>query len=176
MTATDVGFRVRQAISEDAASLCPILNEIIAIGGTTAYETPFSVIEFDDHLLSGDDCIVCFIAETLTGEALGFQSLLRNSELPADWGDIATFARREPRVPGLGTALFQHTVDFARNLGLVAINATIRADNYSGIPYYEKMGFKTYSVAHGVPLNDGTPVDRVSKSYPLGHPDLFPLS
>jgi len=167
MTTTDIGFRVRQATPEDAVSLCLILNEIIAIGGTTAYETPFSAIEFDDHLLSGGDCIVCFIAETLTGEALGFQSLLRDSELPAGWGNIATFTRREPRRPGVGTALFQSTVAFARNLGLVAINATIRADNYSGIPYYEKMGFKTYSVARDVPLKDGTPVDRISKTYSL---------
>lgn len=167
MATTDISFRVRQAISKDSVSLCPILNEIIAIGGTTALETPLSVIEFDDYLLSGGDCVVCFIAETLTGEALGFQSLLRNSKLPAGWGDIATFTRREPRRPGIGTALFQNTVAFARNLGLVAINATIRSDNYSGIPYYEKMGFETYAVARGVPLKDGTPVDRISKSYSL---------
>ena len=167
MATTDIGFRVRQAISKDAASLCHILNEIIALGGTTAYETPFGVIEFDNHLLSGDGCIVCFIAETLTGEVLGFQSLLKNSDLPAGWGDIATFTRREPRRPGVGTALFQSTVAFARNLGLVAINATIRTDNYSGIPYYEKMGFTTYNVARGVPLKDGTPVDRISKRYSL---------
>jgi GNAT superfamily N-acetyltransferase len=167
MPTAEVGFRVRQAVSKDAASLCLILNEIIAIGGTTAYETPLSVPEFDDHLLSGDDCIICFIAETLAGEALGFQSLLKNPGLPPRWGDIATFTRRQPRTPGIGTALFQNTRAFAQDFGLVAINATIRSDNYSGIPYYEKMGFKTYSVAHAVPLNDGTPVDRVSKSYLL---------
>jgi L-amino acid N-acyltransferase YncA len=168
MTKTDTSFRVRQATSNDAPSLCQILNEIIAIGGTTAFETPLSVFELENHFLSGDDCIVCLLAETLTGEALGFQSLSRNSKLPTGWGDIATFTRREPRTPGIGTALFQSTVAFAGNLGLAAINATIRADNESGIPYYEKMGFKTYDVARGVPLKDGTPVDRISKTYSLG--------
>ena len=47
-------------------------------------------------------------------------------------------------------------------MGLAAINATIRADNYAGIPYYEKLGFETYAVAEGLPLGDGTPVDRAS--------------
>jgi GNAT superfamily N-acetyltransferase len=107
------------------------------------------------------------MAETGDGVALGFQALVRNPDLPAAWGDIATFTRREPRRPGVGSALFGATRRAARELGLEAINATIRADNYAGIPYYEKMGFQTYSVAAGIPLLDGTPVDRVSKVYRL---------
>lgn len=165
MTTADPDLRIRPASADDAGPLCRILNRIIAIGGTTAFETPFSPAQFDDHFLRGADYILCLMAETAAGEALGFQSLLRDAGLPSGWADIATFTQREPRRPGVGAALFEATERAARDLGLLAINATIRADNYAGIPFYEKMGFQTYSVAKAVPLNDGTPVDRVSKVY-----------
>ena len=165
MQAAGYDFRIRLAAPGDAFVLCQILNEIIVIGGTTAIETPLSMAEFEDHFLTGPDCIVCFVAEASNGEPVGFQSLTRNSELPKAWADIATFTRREPRTTGVGSALFQNTTTFARHYGIIAINATIRADNYSGLPYYEKMGFKTYTVASGVPLKNGMPVDRISKNY-----------
>jgi L-amino acid N-acyltransferase YncA len=164
----DVDLRMRPATTEDVKALSAILNRIIAIGGTTAHENPMTLSEFDDHFVSGPDCILCLMAETCAGEALGFQMLGRNPDLPTGWGDIATFTQREPRRPGVGAALFEATQRAARDLGLTAINATIRADNYAGIPYYEKMGFETYSIALAVPLIDGTPVDRVSKVYRLG--------
>jgi L-amino acid N-acyltransferase YncA len=166
MTA-DSDIRIRPATSKDADALREILNHIIAVGGTTAYETPMTLAEFSDHYVSGPELICCLMAETTGGEALGFQALARNPNLPEGWGDIATFTRREPRRPGVGAALFEATRQAARDLGLTAINATIRADNYAGIPYYEKMGFRTYRVAKAVPLLDGTPVDRVSKVYRL---------
>lgn len=167
MTISDNGLRVRRAASEDAAALCEILNQIIVMGGTTALETQHTAAELDENYISGPDCIFCLMAETADGTPLGFQTLLRSVNLPDDWGDIGTFTRRTPRVPGVGTALFQQTKKAARDLGLSVINATIRADNYSGIPFYEKMGFRTYDIAKAVPLNDGTPVDRVSKRYAL---------
>ena len=167
MTVSDNSVRIRRANSEDAASLCEILNEIIAIGGTTALETPHTPMELDEHFISEPECFVCHMAETSDGTALGFQTLVRGSSLPGGWADIATFTRRTPRIPGVGTALFEHTKKAARDLGMSVINATIRADNYSGIPFYEKIGFRTYDIAKAVPLKDGTPVDRVSKRYSL---------
>ena len=167
MPVEEAEFRIRKATGDDAVALCRILNEIITIGGMTAIETLLSVVEFDEHFLTGADCIICFVAEALDGEALGFQSLTLNSMLPEAWADIASFTRRTPRRPGVGTALFKRTVDFARHAQLTAINATIRADNYSGIPYYEKMGFQTYDVARDIPLKNGVLVDRISKRYLL---------
>jgi L-amino acid N-acyltransferase YncA len=167
MPPADLDLSIRPAAAHDAAALCDILNRIIAIGGTTAFETPLSPAAFDAAFLSGDDYVLCLMAETAGGEALGFQSLVSKPDLPPGWADIATFTRREPRRPGVGAALFEATKAAARALRFAAINATIRADNYAGIPYYEKMGFETWRVAQAVPLRDGTPVDRVSKVYRL---------
>ena len=168
MTAPDRDLRIRPATADDAGALRQILNRIIEIGGTTAFETPLSAAEFDAYFLRGAACLSCLMAETAQGEALGFQALARKAGLAEGWADIATFARHQPRTPGVGAALFEATKRAARDLGLAAINATIRADNYAGIPFYEKLGFTTYTVAQGVPLKDGSPVDRVSKVYRLG--------
>jgi GNAT superfamily N-acetyltransferase len=168
MMTPDIRLKIRQATSSDATHLCRILNEIITIGGTTALETMLSETDLNEHYISGPDCIICFVAEVFDGEMHGFQTLVKNSELPDDWADIGTFTRREPLIAGIGTALFEYTKRAARACGLSAINATIRADNNSGIPYYDKLGFKTYKVANAVPLKDGTPVDRISKVYNLG--------
>jgi L-amino acid N-acyltransferase YncA len=174
MSIADIDLRIRPAVAADAGPLCAILNQIIAIGGTTAFETPLSLADFDAEFLSGSNYVCCLMAETAGGEALGFQSLVRKAGLADGWADIATFTRREPRTPGVGVALFEATKTAARALGLIAINATIRADNYAGIPYYEKIGFETYAVAEAVPLKDGTPVDRVSKVYRLSLKSAHP--
>ncbi|NIA69844.1 GNAT family N-acetyltransferase [Pelagibius litoralis] len=159
---------VRPAEESDVPALCDLLNEIIGIGGTTANEVPFTHGTFRDHFLGGADHISCLMVEDAAGSAAGFQILVRNSKLPDGWVDVATFARVHPKTRGAGTALFAKTVPLARGLGFAAINATIRADNTGGLAYYDKMGFRTYSVEPGVPLNDGTPVDRVSKKYTVG--------
>jgi L-amino acid N-acyltransferase YncA len=162
-------FLVREAVPADAAPLCEILNSIIEIGGTTALETPLTAAEFSEMYLDGERCLGCFVAAASDAEVLlGFQALSRHAKLPENWADIATFARMEPKSPGVGTALFARTMQRARELEAAAINATIRADNTGGLAYYEKMGFQTYQVAKGVLLQDGTPVDRIFKRYVVG--------
>ena len=96
---------------------------------------------------------------------MGFQAIARHPELPDDWADIATFARVIPKTPGVGRALFAKTRTQAKNTGISTISATIRADNRGGLIFYEKMGFQTYSVAKDAPLEGGTLIDRISKSY-----------
>ena len=156
-------LNVRPADEKDLEELCLILNEIIEIGGTTAFESKLSQNEFKSYFLVGEYCLCCFLAEDEKGLILGFQSLSVHKNLPDTWADIATFARIKPKVRGVGTRLFKNTVEFSRRSKIDYINATIRADNDSGLCYYTKMGFEDYSVEKGIPLSDGTPVDRISK-------------
>lgn len=156
---------VRPAKHSDVPALCALLNEIIRIGGTTAHQTEMTEEDFAAHFLGGSGFLCCFVAEK-SGVLLGFQAVERHGDaLPEGWADIGTFARAAPKVPGVGTALFRATRTRASELGIVAINATIRADNRSGLAYYDKMGFEDYSTQNAVPLMDGTPVDRISKRY-----------
>ena len=156
---------VRAIQKTDVPEACRILNEIIAAGGTTAFETPFTDDVFAQCYLTGADIICCHVALDETGQVAGFQWLGRNDELPADCADVATFARRRPLLKGTGRALFPVTVKSARKLGFASINATIRADNVPGLSYYAKMGFVDHNVKQDVPLSDGTLVSRISKRY-----------
>lgn len=159
---------VRPMMPEDVANACRILNDIIAAGGTTAHEIPFSEALFAESYLTGADKICCHVALDSHGAVAGFQWLGTYDALPEDCADIATFTRRLPVLRGAGRALFLETSKTAVAVGFRAINATIRADNALGLGYYEKMGFRDYSVDYGVPLRDGTPVNRISKRFDLG--------
>ena len=158
---------IRKATPADAAELSALLNEIIRAGGTTAIETELSGQDFDDWFISGPYPLACHVAEE-DGILHGFQSLSLFGDPPEGWADIATFARMEPKKRGVGTALFAATRKVAAELGLSTINATIRADNVSGLGYYAKMGFEDYDRVKAVPLADGREVDRIKKRYRLG--------
>lgn len=159
---------VREAAAADAPALSAILNAIVSRGGTTAHQAPFTVEAFRDAFLRGSSHLLCLVAcGGRDGVLLGFQHLERHPDLPPDWADIATFARAEPKVRGVGRALFARTKSQAVALGAATINATIRADNREGLGYYDAMGFRTHRTDPAVPLADGTLVDRVSKRFDL---------
>ena len=157
---------VRKAVPADAEQLSSLLNEIIRTGGTTAIETPLSPSEFSDWFIDGEFPLACHVAK-LGNTLVGFQSLSVYGEPARGSADIATFARMNPKTKGVGSTLFPATRAAAEKLGLAWINATIRADNVSGLAYYKKMGFETYDTQPQVPLLDGTLVDRVKKRFVL---------
>ena len=157
---------VREARRDDAAGMAAVINPIIRAGGTTAYEAEMAEAEFAAMLFDRRDLIAAFVAEDEAGIA-GFQWIDRLDKLPKGVASIATFARIEPKRPGVGTALFAMTQDAARAAGCREIDATIRADNPGGLAFYEKMGFEPHSITRSVPLRDGTPVDRVHKRFHL---------
>ena len=159
---------IRKARREDAAELADLLNAIIAQGGTTALEEPFTPERLAETYLVGPEVLCCFVAvDRVTGRLEGFQTLGRYPGLPADVGDIGTFARIDGKQRGVGTALFAATREGAREIGLTALNATIRADNAGGLAFYTKMGFEDHAITPGVALRDGRPVDRVNKRFRL---------
>lgn len=161
-------IEIREATAGDARELAELLNAIIAQGGTTALETPYTPERLADRYLVGPTVLCCFVAvDRETGRLEGFQTLGREEGLPDGIGDIGTFARIDGKQRGVGSALFAATRERARTLGLSAINATIRADNTGGLTFYRKQGFADHSVTPAVPLKDGRLVDRVNKRYGL---------
>ena len=160
------GFTVRDARPDDAPQLCDLLNAIVRRGGSTARLAEMTIPAFEDWYISGAHVIGCQVA--VQGQVrLGFQGLASPAELPPDWCDIGTFARRENPVRGVGAALFAATRARATGLGYVAINATIRADNVPGLAYYAKVGFRDYKLDAAVPLGDGRLVDRINRRFDL---------
>lgn len=156
---------IRPARPEDAPAMTALLNRIIAIGGTTAHETPFTPDEVAAHYIAGEEPVCCHVA--LDGGLIGFQSVGRNTALPEGWGDIGTFVDPDRQRSGAGAALFAATVDAARAAGLVSLNATIRADNAPGLGYYARRGFTDYATDPLFALKSGRVVGRVRRRFDL---------
>ncbi len=164
-----VNLTTRPATAKDATAMAALLNEIIAIGGTTAYEDPFDSESMDQQYVCARNLIACTVAEN-DSELLGFQGLFwptAEDPLPRGWACIATFARVGRTGSGVGRALFAATVRAARGARANTIDAMIRADNTSGLAFYSLMGFTDYDRLAAIPLKDGTPVDRIRKRFDL---------
>lgn len=165
-------LEVRPVRPEDASELADLLNQVIAQGGTTALEEPFTPEALAEAYLIGPNVICCFVAaDRPAGRLEGFQTLGRYPTLPDDVGDIGTFARVGGIQRGVGSALFAATRAEAVRRGITAINATIRADNTGGLAFYSRMGFADHAVQPSVPLKNGVLVDRISKRYRLSSAD-----
>jgi len=159
---------LRQATPDDAEAMCVILNAIIAIGGTTAYEVPFTAATMTANYIQAARLIACHVAEV--DGLVGFQALWHaraEDARPAGWATIATFVRPGLTKTGVGSALFAKTSAAALAAGIRTIDATIRADNTGGLAYYSRQGFRDYDRLVDVPLLDGTPVDRIRKRFDL---------
>ncbi len=161
---------IRDADETDAAALCDILNPLIEIGGSTAHQTRFDERRMLAHYLRPVALVSCIVAQR-DGEVLGFQSLVRAGDpmdpLPDGWGVIASFVALGQAGQGIGQALFAATRKRAERAQLMAIDATIRADNAAGLRYYGGLGFRDWDRLCAIPMADGTPVDRIRKRYDL---------
>ena len=148
--------------------MAELINAIIAIGGTTAYEEPFDAASMDAAYISLPQLVSCFVAEDV-GVIVGFQGLMRSFDpddpLPDGWATIGTFARVGLTQRGVGGALFAATLEAARAADIAVIDATIRADNAGGLAFYSRQGFVDYDRLVAVPLKEGKAVDRIRKRF-----------
>jgi len=153
---------VRPMIAADAPACTEIVNDIIARGGTTAYEEPYTVAAFDAHYrLETAICLVVLNDE----QVIGFQGLF---EVEPGVYSIGSFTDRRAGVKGAGVALFQATLAAAKERGGSEILAKITSDNTGGLAYYSRMGFVDFKVQKAdLTRSDGTVVDRVIKRFPL---------
>lgn len=157
---------IRRAGSLDARPIAELLNEIIEIGGTTAYTSPVTAGYIADRLTQGVRA-AWHIAEDEQGAVLGFQWIEEIDSLPVEAASIATFARVGRTGLGIGSKLFECTRQAAIELGYSWINADIRADNAGGLIYYQSRGFEDYGRKSGVKLANGLIVDKILKRYDL---------
>ena len=162
---------IRPARRADAPDMTALLNQIIEIGGTTAHQTPFDEDRMHDHYIAAPALISCQEAE-IDNAVRGFQWLRwgdpEKDEVPQGWAIIASFVSVQVAGHGIGRQLFKATLSVAENVGVKAIDATIRADNTSGLRYYSGIGFDDYARLKDIPLTDGTRVDKIRKRLEIG--------
>lgn len=159
---------VRAAHPLDAREMAAILSEIVAIGGTTALTGEIDSGYFIERMKTAPDASAWHVAETETGEIVGFQWIAPGAAyLPREAAEIATFAKPGQQGLGIGSKLFDATRRAAKRLGYTWINANIRADNASGLAYYQSRGFEDYGKIEGYRMADGMVVDKILKRLDL---------
>ncbi|MFW2542803.1 N-acetyltransferase family protein [Primorskyibacter sp. 2E107] len=155
-------LETREMRPEDVPACVRILNHIIGLGGTTAYETPFDVATLDTKYRQEPP--VCNVALS-AGRVVGFLAAFQDGP---DFYSIGSFTDRQRPVTGAGQALFRKTLADCRERGGEAILAKITADNTGGLAFYTRLGFVD---DHVIPSDhtrpDGTIVDRIVKRHPL---------
>lgn len=147
--------------------MADVLRPIVKAGGTTALTGTVDAARIASLTFDRPSMISVFVALDDTNKVVGFQWLERHPDLPPDIGDVATFAQMNPKIPGVGRALFQQTRTAAKAAGLSRIAAVIRADNTGGLAFYGKMGFTDHERLDGMTLADGTPVSKIIKHFVL---------
>ena len=157
---------IRPARLSDAQDMIDVLNPLIREGGTTAMPKELTLAEqevFLSALAPRDACHVAVDGE----DVVGYQSIEVHPALPPHIADIATFVRIGEKGRGVGSRLSAASFAAAAANGFTEINATIRADNFEGLAFYTKVGFRDHSVVRAKLLATGKLVDRVSKRRPL---------
>ncbi|MFN4153915.1 MAG: GNAT family N-acetyltransferase [Paracoccaceae bacterium] len=153
---------IRPATPDDAAAMAATLNQIIAIGGTTAHQTPKNPETVRHDYIDGPDAITCVVAEQ-AGRIIGWQSI--------GWhhGDahIGSFVDPHTQAKGIGAQMFAQTLTLSRAAALTEIFATIRADNVPGLAYYARLGFTDIGSEPDFALNTGEVVGRVHRKLSL---------
>jgi L-amino acid N-acyltransferase YncA len=153
---------IRDSRPEDAAGMADILNRIIAIGGTTAHETPKTVEAVLYAYITGPEVLSSVVAED-AGQLIGWQSV----EHWQGEAHIGTFVRPGIQAKGVGVALFARTRAQISARGMTAIIASIRADNVPGLAYYARIGFVDVTHEPDYALKDGRIVGRVHRRHDL---------
>ena len=162
-----MNITIRPLQMSDIRLMTELLNEIIEIGGTTAYLNPLPESELASWVARGTERANWTIAEDDAGKLVGFQWAEPHALLPPEAASIATFVRVGVVGRGIGKRLFAETSKHMKRFGFEWINASIRSDNDSGLRYYAKMGFLDWKVDPDATLSDGRITGKHHKRYDL---------
>lgn len=146
----------RPSVEADLPALVDLFNHTVQTGGTTAHEDIWDLATFKQYYFDDPAIVVTVLNGS---DPIGFQALFS----VADGSSIGSFTDQRNPVRGAGSVMFDVTRKAAKAAGFAWIDAKIRADNAPGLAYYTKMGFVDHKTTKGVPLADGTPVDRITK-------------
>lgn len=144
-SASPAAITIRPATASDAPVLVEILKAVAAERICSAIDMPWTVEQERAYLDSLTSREVVLVAVTESGEIVGFQSLdlwSRSLSSMAHVAQLGTFLLQKWRRRGVGKALFDVAVTFARDHGYLKIVIQVRAANETGQTFYRQLGFR----------------------------------
>lgn len=140
-----VAVAIRRATEADADAIIAILEGIASERLYTAISKPWSADEQRRYLVSLSAREVIHVAEPRGKAIIGYQTLelwAPTLESMAHVGQIGTFLTPEWRRRGIGEALFQSTLGFARKRDYLKFVIQVRSSNVSAQAFYQRLGFR----------------------------------
>lgn len=141
----DVAVAIRRATAADAEAIIAILEGIASERIYTAINRPWSADEQRQYLVSLSAREAIHVAEPRGKAIIGYQTLelwAPTLDSMAHVGQIGTFLAPEWRHRGIGEALFQSTLDFARKRDYLKFAIQVRSSNVSAQAFYQRLGFR----------------------------------
>ena len=123
--------------------MAAVLEGIVSERIYTAIDKPWSAEEQRRYLISLSPREAFHVAETEQGAILGYQSLdLYSTILPSmkHAAQLGTFLRPDARRRGVGQALFEATLQFARAQNFSKIVIQVRSSNVSAQVFVQEAG------------------------------------
>ena len=140
-----VAIAIRRATAADAEAIIAILQGIASERIYTAISRPWSADEQRQHLVSLSEREAIHVAEPRGKAVTGYQTLelwAPTLDSMAHVGQIGTFLTPEWRRRGIGEALFQATLNFARKRDYLKFVIQVRSSNSSARAFYQRLGFR----------------------------------
>ena len=142
-------FTIRAATVDDADQLSVVMNAVIAEGGLTLFDRPFSVADERAFITSLGPRSALHVVE-IDGTIAGVQSIDIYSTMAASLAHVATMGtwlRADARGRGLGRALAERSLAFAIEQGYLKIVISVLASNTRALGFYRSLGFTEIGTA-----------------------------
>lgn len=139
-----VAFTIRRATAADAEAMIAILQGIASERIYTAINRPWSADEQRRHFVSLSARESIHVAEQASIGITGYQTLelwAPTLDSMAHVGQIGTFLKPECRRRGIGEALFETTLGFARIRDYLKFVIQVRSSNAPARAFYQRLGF-----------------------------------
>lgn len=135
---------IRRAVEADAAAIVAIIEGIASERIYTAIDRPWPADRQRQHLIALSPREAVHVAEADREGIIGHQSLelwAPSLGSMAHVGQIGTFLAPAWRRRGIGEALFQRTVAFARDRHFQKFVIQVRSSNLGAQCFYQRLGF-----------------------------------
>ena len=154
---------IRPAVPADAEALVAYLNEV---GRERVYlmTERFTLSPDEERALlrTYDGLAGLYLVAGIGGELVGGATFRRGTQAKnAHTANVGVALRAPVRGLGLGTALMQVGIGWARSVGIRKLTLGVFATNERALRLYRRLGFAEEGRLRGQVVLDGTPVDEV---------------
>jgi GNAT superfamily N-acetyltransferase len=161
----DLSFVIRTATEDDQESLTETIREVAGDGDYFAAETVAEVLDHEEVLIRHNDLQSRLFFVACVGDdadVAGWVHLdLPETESLSHTAVLTVGLRHEYRGHGIGSALLERGVEWAREHGFEKLYNSVPARNQEAVDFLEERGWETEAVRTDHYKLDGTYVDEV---------------